>query len=365
MDSLSVTALVASLGFLGGVALGATARAAQFCTLGAIADAFITRNQIRMRGWALAIATAIVVTQGLHMAGLIDLYGAPYLSPSFGWLGAIVGGLCFGFGMALVGTCAYGNLVRLGGGDLKALVDFFVLGFFAYMTLRGLTGLGRVSIIEATNLDLSALGSQGLVDGLAWLLAADPETVRAPVVALFLTLLLFYCFRDPGFRTSRRDVWAGLSIGVLVSAGWAVTGIVGADDFEPVPLESFTFVAPLGESLVYLMTFSGATINFGIATVGGVIVGAWLVALHNDELRLESFDEPKEMLRHLSGAALMGFGGVVALGCTIGQGVTGLSTLSMGSPLALASIFLGAWLGLRYLIEGSLLAAFRPSALSR
>lgn len=357
MEEMPISTLVAGLAFLGGTGLGMTAKSVQFCTLGAIADAFMTANHTRLRGWALAIATAILVTQGLHMTGLIDIYDSIYLAPSFGWLGAILGGLCFGFGMALVGTCGLGTLVRLGAGDLRSLVDFLVIGVVAYMTLRGLTGLGRVTFIEPTNADLSDLGSQGLVDALAWLFGTAPETLRASVVGLAVIALLAYCFSNKKFQHSKRDIMGGVIIGLLVASGWAITGVIGADDFDPVPLVSYTFVAPLGESLVYLMTYSGSVVNFGVGAVGGVIFGAFLAGWIRGELRLEAFDDKHEMLRHFSGAALMGFGGVAAMGCTIGQGVTGMSTLSLSAPLTLGAIFVGAFFGLKYLIEGSFVGA--------
>ncbi len=359
MDGLPVTTLVALLGFAGGIVLGAVARAMQFCTLGAIADAFLTTDHRRLRAWALAIATATLTTQTLHMTGVVDIYQSIYLVPDFGWLGAIIGGLCFGFGMALVGTCAYGSMVRLGGGDLKALVDFLVLGIVAYATLRGLSGMGRVYVIEAANAALSGIGNQGIPDALAWLLAVDVTLVRALLVTAMVAALALYCFKDPAFRRSRRDVAGGAIIGLLIAFGWIATGVAGADPFEPTALASFTFVAPVGRALVYVMTFSGATINFGIASVGGVIVGAFLASRGRRDFRLEAFDDEKEMLRHLAGAAMMGFGGVLAMGCTIGQGITGLSTLSLSAPLALGSIFIGAYFGLKYLIEGSLRGVLR------
>ena len=361
MDGLPITTVVAALAFVGGTVMGVTARTMHFCTLGAIADAFLGTKHTGLRAWALAIATATLATQAMHMAGLIDLQESIYLVPDFGWLGAILGGLCFGFGMALVGTCGYGTLVRLGGGDLRSMVDVFVLGFFAYMTLRGLSGLGREFLIERTNGDLSAIGSQGLVDAIAWLLAAESEVLRGVIVALVVAGLLVYCLKDCAFRQSRKDVIGGIIIGLVVASGWFVTGIVGADEFDPTPLGSYSFVTPVGESLVYLMTFTGATIKFGVGAVGGVIFGAFLASRAKAEFRLEAFDDPKEMLRHVFGAALMGFGGVTALGCTIGQGITAMSTLSMSAPIALASIFLGAYLGLKYLVEGSLRDALRSS----
>jgi uncharacterized membrane protein YedE/YeeE len=361
MDGLPITTVVAALAFVGGTVMGVTARSMHFCTLGAIADAFLGAKHKGLRAWALAIATATLTTQTMHMAGLIELQDSIYLVADFGWLGAILGGLCFGFGMALVGTCGYGTLVRLGGGDLRSLVDFLVLGFFAYMSLHGLSGLDREYLIEAANGDLSAIGGQGVVEATAWLLGAEIEMLRSIIVALVVAGLLAYCFKDRAFRHSRQDVIGGIIIGLVVASGWFVTGVVGADDFDPTPVGSYSFVTPVGEALVYLMTFSGATIKFGVGAVGGVIFGAFLASRAKAEFRLEAFDDPKEMLRHVFGAALMGFGGVTALGCTIGQGITAMSTLSMGAPLALGSILLGAYLGLKYLVEGSFRAALRSS----
>ena len=359
MDEISPTTVVSILGFAGGLALGATGRAVQFCTLGAIADAFLTGNTRRMRAWILAMATAIALAQGLHVAGAIDLHDSIYLGSGLGWLGMILGGLCFGFGMALAGTCGYGTLLRLGGGDLRSLVDFLVLGIVAYMTLRGLTGLGRVLFIEPATADLSAVGGQDLVAVVGWVTGGDEAVLRPYVAGLIVLAMAAYCFKDPKFRASREDLFGGLVIGAVIGFGWLSTGVLAADDFDPVPLESFTFVAPLGNALVYLMTYTGSVIDFGIGSVAGVILGAFLASRAKGDFRLEAFDDPKEMIRHLSGAALMGFGGVTALGCTIGQGVSGISTLSLGAPLALAAIFVGAYLGLKYLVEGSILGALK------
>jgi hypothetical protein len=171
--------------------------------------------------------------------------------------------------------------------------------------------------------------------------------------------LLWYCFKDAEFRASPPNIAGGLIIGALIPVGWLITGVVGADDFEPVPLASFTFVAPVGESLMYLMVFTGATINFGIAVVGGIIAGSFLMAMTTNTFRIESFADASDVLRHFGGGALMGVGGVLALGCTIGQGITGLSTLAFGSVLAFLSIIAGGIYGMKYLEEGSLGGAFR------
>lgn len=357
MYEASPTTIVAALGLLLGAIAGATARSAEFCTLGAIADAYLMGDLRRMRAWLLAIAMAILASQSMHLAGLVDLDRSIYLTPDFGWLGAILGGLAFGFGAAIAGTCGFGTLVRVGNGDLKALIVFFAIGLFSYMTMGGITGVVRVMLIEPTNADLSDIGGQGLVDIVAWALGSGGAVVRAVLSALIVGGLLWYCFKDRRFRRSRRDVVAGLVIGLVVAAGWYVTGVVGHDEFEPVPLASLTFVRPLGESLVYLMVFSGATVTFGIGTVAGVPIGAFAAAMAKGEFRFEAFDDSGEMLRYLAGGALMGIGGVTALGCTIGQAITGMSTLAVSAPIVFATIGIGACLGLRYLEEGSLIAA--------
>ncbi len=174
----------------------------------------------------------------------------------------------------------------------------------------------------------------------------DPRGIfdRSAVAVIVASVLAWFCFKDAGFRCSPTDIMTGLIVGLLVAAAWAVTGVVGVDDFEPVALTSMTFVAPIGEALQYLMTFTGATINFGIATVGGIVVGAFLPALARRQFHIESFTDADELLRHLIGAALMGTGGVMALGCTVGQGITGMSTLSLGSLIAVVAIIIGGLL---------------------
>ncbi|MBM3540001.1 MAG: YeeE/YedE family protein [Alphaproteobacteria bacterium] len=361
MPEIPVATLVSSLGFAAALVFGATVQRTDFCTMGAISDMIYLQDYRRFRAWLLAITVALAGSQILHLAGAIDLGKSIYLTPNLGWLGAVIGGALFGFGMTLTGGCGNKTLVRLGSGNLKSLVVFLVLAVFAYMTLRGVVALGRVRLIEPTNIDLakSGLRSQGIPDMVASLTGFTPPGVRSVLAVAAVAALLWFCFRDAGFRSSARHVLSGLIIGTLVPIGWLITGVAGADDFEPTPLASFTFIAPAGESLVYLMTFTGSTINFGIAVVGGVIAGSLLMALATGTFRLESFADAGDLQRHLSGAALMGIGGVLALGCTIGQGVTGLSTLAAGSLLAWLSILAGGAYGMKYLEEGGFGAALR------
>jgi uncharacterized membrane protein YedE/YeeE len=361
MSALSVNTIVSLLGFLAGIVFGATAQRTNFCTMGAISDMVYLDDYRRFRAWLLAIAVAIAGSQLLHLAGLVELGKSIYLTPNLGWLGAIIGGLMFGFGMTLTGGCGNKTLVRLGAGSLKSLVVAIVLGVFAYMTLRGLLGLARINFIESANVNLTKAGfqTQGIPDMLAAAIGIGLPGARSVAAAAAVLFQLWYCFKDAHFRTSLPNVAGGLIIGALIPVGWVITGVVGADDFEPVPLASFTFVAPIGGGLMYLMVFTGATINFGIAAVGGVIAGSFLMALATRTFRIESFVNAGDMLRHLAGGALMGVGGVLALGCTIGQGITGLSTLAFGSLLAFLSIVTGGVYGLKYLEEGSFGGAFK------
>jgi uncharacterized membrane protein YedE/YeeE len=355
MEEMEIGTVMAIAGFVLGGVFGATAHRTNFCTMGAISDMVFMGNWNRMRAWLMAIAVAMLVSQAMHALEIVDLTESIYLTTNFGWAGAIIGGLMFGFGMTMGGGCGNKTLVRLGAGNLKSLVVAVVLGIFAYMTLRGLIGMGRVELEAATNLDLSEnYESQGIPDLLAGLTGASAGMLRWIVTILLGGGLLAFCFKDAGFRASKRDMAAGAIIGILVPAAWYATGVIGYDDFDPTPLGSFTFVNPTGESIMYLMTFSGATINFGIAVVGGVIAGAFVMAMATRSFQIESFTDANDMIRHLIGAALMGTGGILAMGCTIGQGITGMSTLALGSLIALAAIIAGGVYGMKYLEEGSL-----------
>ena len=361
MEDVSVGAIVALLGFGLGLVFGATAQRANFCTMGAISDMVFMGDLNRFRAWMLAIAVAILGSQALHLFEVVDLGPSIYLLPSFGWAGNIIGGAMFGFGMTLAGGCGNKTLVRLGAGNLKSLFVAIILGIFAYMTLRGLIGLARVQLESATSINLSDAGfeTQGMPELLAGATGISPTVLGWLLTLALAGALLWFCFKSAAFRASPRDMAAGLIIGALIPLAWIVTGVIGYDDFDPTPLASFTFVAPTGESLVYLMTFTGASINFGIATIGGVIAGSFLMAIGTRSFHIESFTDAGDMLRHIVGGALMGTGGVMAMGCTIGQGITGMSTLALGSVIALLSIVAGGVYGMKYLEEGSLGGAFK------
>ena len=341
---------VAMLSFLIAMVFGAVVNKTNFCTMGAVSDWVNMGSKDRLRAWLLAIGIAILATQAMQFKGIIDVSEAIYLTPNFGWLGYLLGGFVFGVGMTLASGCGQRTLVRVGGGNLKSLVVMILLGLTAYMTMRGLLALVRVNFIEVTNIDLVSkdIVNQGIGTLISSALGVENSTFISRVVAMLLGGgLVVYAFLGKEFRRSFDNILAGVAIGLIIPAGWYVTGVIGFDDFDPVRLESYTFIAPIGQGLMYLQTFTGSTINFGIAAVAGVILGSFLYVIATGKFRLETFSDRSDMVRHMLGGAFMGFGGVLALGCTIGQGVTGMSTLALGSLLSLLSIVFGSALTMK------------------
>lgn len=361
MEEMEITTLVGSAAFIAGGLFGMIANKTNFCTMGAVSDYVYMGNAERLRAWMLAIAVAILGSQYMHTSGMVNLGESIYLTSNFGWFGAILGGIMFGYGMTKAGGCGNKTLVRLGAGNLKSLVVMLVMGIVAYMTLRGLTGLLRVNMESITNIDLTDYGltSQGMPEMVSSLLGLDPDVSRYSVIAIIAGGLLVWCFKDAAFRNNKLLIFAGLSIGLLTVLGWWITGVFGYDDFDPTALMSFTFIAPSGDSIQYLMTFTGSTINFGVAAVGGVICGSFLVSMVSKTFKVEAFSGTEDMKSHIIGAAMMGFGGVLALGCTVGQGISGMSTLALGSVIALAAIIFGAVWGLKTMEEEGLIAGLK------
>lgn len=352
-DISRIELLVVFSGLAIGIALGWISSYSNFCTVGAISDWYASGDTSRLRMWVLAIATAIAGTQTLALTNLIDIKDSFYIAPRVMWLSNIVGGMVFGFGMVLSSGCGSRTLVRIGGGSLKALVVFLVMAVFAYITMRGLLAVWRVNTIEQVGLTLSTRQDFPSLIG-------QPRAVVACVV---VAALLAFIFSSRDFLRRPRLIVGGLVIGLLVVAGWAATGSLGFIPEDPNTLEprflatntrgieSLTFVAPLAYWLDLLMLWSdkSRTLTFSIATVSGVVVGAFIHAWASQNFRLEGFKDRPDLSRHMVGAALMGVGGVVAFGCSIGQGISGLSLLALGSLLATVSIVTGAWFGLRWM----------------
>lgn len=356
-------AVVAWGGFFLGLVFGAVANRTNFCTMGAVSDIVNMGSWGRMRMWLLAIAVAIVGTHALQLAGLIDLSSSFYVRPNFTWLSYIVGGLLFGIGMTLGSGCGSKTLVRLGGGSLKSMVVFLFFGVAAYMTLKGLFAIWRTTWLDPVAIDLSARGlsRSDLPTIVAGLTGFDARAVELAVALVAAAALAAFVFRDREFRTSFDHVLGGAVIGLTIVGGWYVTGHLGygesPETLEMVffgtnsrTLESLSYTAPLGFTLELLMLWSdrSLTVTFGIAAVAGIVLGSLAYALASRTFRWEGFAGAEDTALHVIGGILMGFGGVTALGCTIGQGLTGFSTLALGSLLAFASIVTGSALTMKW-----------------
>jgi hypothetical protein len=336
-----------------GLAFGWIVFRTNFCTMGAVSDMLAFGDRRRFRSWIMAAAVALIGTQLLARAGAVELGKSMYLAPSFDWLGHVLGGLMFGFGMVFAGGCGSRNLVRAGGGDLRSLLVLVVLGIFAYTAIGGLLGPLRAELTRLTALDLGGakLATQG-IGLLASRLTGFPAGAADLLIAGLIGLAaLAWCFKDKGFRSSPVHIIAGLGVGLCVVAGWAVTGLAFDEMAEraQAPI-SLTYVRPTGDTLEWLQRFTAARMpGFGVASVIGALLGSFLAAWGSGRFQLASFADKGDTVRNLAGAALMGVGGVMALGCTIGQAVTGVSTLALGSFVTFAAIVAGAVLGIRAL----------------
>ena len=366
MEEWSIVHKVALWGFGGAFLFGIIAHKTHFCTMGAISDWINMGSLHRLRAWLLAMAVALLMSQLFQALGWIDLSASIYLSTNFGIGGYIVGGFLFGVGMTLGGGCGQRTLVRTGGGNLKSLVVLLVLGLTAYITLRGLLAGVRIEVFEPLSIDLSEYGlaDQSLASVLVAMSGLAPESVAKGLAVIIGLALLIYTLKDKDFRTSGDAIVSGLVVGLLVAGAWLVTGVVGNDDFDPVRLETLTFIAPVGNMLNYLMTWTGSTIGFGIAVVFGVLAGSLVYAVTSGNFRIETFSSRSDMLNHLYAGVLMGFGGVLSLGCTIGQGVGGFSTLALGSVVSIVFIVFGCALTIKmqyYMLDDGFARSLRQS----
>lgn len=343
-------------GVLCGGVLGFVARRNFFCTLSALEQYWYADNSTGVRTWAMAGVIAAALTLAAQLTGLADTSGSFYLNPAFGWLGAIAGGVAFGVGMALVGTCGFGALVRLGGGSLKSLMAVLVLGLTAISAMRGILALSRTGFIDAFHIDLSFAGNQSMPRIAAALTGLD---IELPVAAALIAGATWLIMRDGEFRGNRRALVTALVIGTMIAAGWVVTSWHASVSFEPAQIMSASFVAPVADTLMAFAFFTGVIPGYGVGMVVGTVAGAALAARLADDVRWEACDDARELSRHIAGAALMGFGGILTVGCTIGQGLSAASLLTLSFPVVILSIMAGARLGLAWLLEGSIAHAFR------
>lgn len=341
------------------VIFGAVTQRSHFCTMGAVSDIVNMGDWTRMRQWAFAVGVAMVGFGSLVNMGLVDPSRVIYASTRWIWLSAILGGLLFGFGMVLASGCGSKTLVRIGAGSLKSLVVLVVMGISAFATLKGVAAVLRVSYIDPVAVDISA-GTSVPQWATAWL---GMEATSAAFVfgLLFGGFLLAWALSGADFRRVS-NILPGFLIGGVVVAMWWVTGSLAFVSEHPETLEevfvatstgrieALSFVAPAAYSLEWLIFFSdkNQVLTTGVVSVVGVVTGSLLYALLFKTFRWESFGGTEDLANHLVGALLMGVGGVTAMGCTVGQGLSGVSTLNATSFVAVAAIIAGAVAGLRY-----------------
>jgi hypothetical protein len=328
-----------------GAAFGCLVQRTHFCTMGAIADVVLFGSLRRLRTWLLAAAVAIALTQLAGVTGWTGVETSPYRATPVPWLSLVVGGAAFGFGMVLAGGCVSRNLVRLGGGSLKALVVLLLVAVGAAAILGGgllpvRTTLGELAAVDmAASLDGIVAAATGI--GGAWLGPATGVVAAAGIAA--------FCLADAGFRRSRRELALALGLGLLPPLFWLL-----ATPAEAIGAAGLTYVAPMAETLTGLVgTATGVMPAVGLTT--GTVLGAFVAAAVSGRLRLETFAGREDMLRNLAGGALMGIGGGLAGGCTVGHGLTGIATLGIASLLALLGMAGGAVSALRWLQTGRLL----------
>jgi uncharacterized membrane protein YedE/YeeE len=336
---------------------GFIANKANFCVMGALSDVVNMGHWGRMRMWMLAIAVAVLGASLLSYTGQIDLSKAVTQRPSIAWLSLLLGGAVFGVGMTLAGGCANKNLVRVGGGSLRSLVVLTFMAIASYMTLKGLFGQWRASFLDPVAINLADAGwpDQGLPTALARASGLPQATALLVTAAAVALALLVFVFKDKRFRGNGLQVLGGIVIGLIVVGGWYVSGHLGYGENPETlentffatnsrAIESMSFVGPMayGLELLMLWTDKSLHLSFGIASVLGVVAGSALYALSTGKFRWEGFASLDDLRNQLVGAVLMGFGGVTAMGCTIGQGLTGVSTLAIGSFLAVGGIVAGS-----------------------
>ena len=375
------------------VILGAVVNKTNFCTMGAVSDWVNMGDKGRIRAWMFAIAVALLGVTIFETQGLVspDLAFPPYRSGTLIWAENILGGFLFGIGMTFGSGCGNKTLIRLGGGNIKSIMVFLIIGVIAYFMINPLPGSDQtlMSLIFLDWIRPLAVTLDGGYQDFGTILAGPENSASARLwIGLVLSLaLLIFVFKSADFRSSFDNILGGLVVGLVVVGAWYVTsniqlgyesdfdGEVNVSmreyldpttsqwdmaeatreswestkpDMNSGSPQSFTFINPLGQTLGFFATgMEKAKLTFGVAIVLGVILGSFLWSLLTKSFRIEWFASVGDFFNHLVGGILMGFGGVLALGCTIGQGVTGVSTLALGSYLSLISIIFGSALTMK------------------
>lgn len=345
LETIGEPAAVALAGLIGGVLLGLAARLGRFCTLGAIEDSLYAGDTRRLRMWGIAIGVAVIGSFGAMATDLVDGPSTLYLAQSFNPAASIIGGVLFGYGMALAGNCGFGALARFGGGDLRSFVIVLVMGLSSYVVLSGPFAAMRAALFPVFPVTGTPPGiAHSLADWLGMQPLIPGFAVGVGLIALALS--------SQKMRNSPKMIFWGAIVGIAIVTGWLGTSWVAHNGFAHVPVVSHTFSAPLGETMLYLMTASARSLSFGVGSVAGVILGAFAGSVIKGHFRWEACEDPRELRRQITGAVLMGAGAVIAVGCTVGQGLSAISVLAFSAPVTMIATFAGAALGLRQLITG-------------
>lgn len=362
-------------GFVLAFIMGAIANKTNFCTMGAVSDWVNMGDKGRMRSWILAIAVAMLGVVVLEFMGMVNADSAfpPYRMGNLVWAENLLGGLLFGIGMTLASGCGNKCLVRIGGGNIKSIIVFLIIGVIAYFMVNPFPGSDQTLFtllfypwLRPLAIDLGAGQDLGTV-----VAGAEGAVTARLVLGLIIgAALLWFVFKSAAFRSEKDNIIGGVVIGLCVLGAWYITSNIGVDaEGETVSLpdyygewdmlaesdegkpaagaglnaQSFTFINPMGQTVGYASSgFNSALLTFGILAFFGVVAGSLVWSLISRSFRIEWFASTGDFVMHVIGAVLMGFGGVLAMGCTIGQGITGMSTLAIGSFIALIGIIFGS-----------------------
>ena len=346
LDFFGDSNLVALFGLGGGILLGLAARLGRFCTLGAIEDLLYGGSDTRMRMWVLAIGTAIIGSFALIGTGLLEAELSFYFSIRWMPVASILGGLLFGYGMALAGNCGYGAIARLGGGDLRSFVIVLVMGVSAYVILAG--PLAPLRNWAFPQIEVTSAVPPGLAHYAADFTGWPVHWIGIAVGAVLVVGALW----SAELRSDFTAIFWSVVVGLAVVSGWGGSQWVFTNGFDGLQVVSHSFSAPVGETILYAMNGSVRPLSFAVGSVAGVWVGAFIGSLIRGHFRWEACEDPRELRRQIFGAAIMGLGAIIAIGCTVGQGITAFSLLAISAPVTFLAIFAGAALGLRQLIEG-------------
>lgn len=357
-DILALQVRVLWASFAVCVAFGALARRTDFCTMGAISDIFNIGSWVRMRMWGMAVGVAMIGFALMAWLGLINPTQTIYFSQRVIWLSATIGGLLFGFGMVLASGCGSKTLVRIGEGSLKSLVVFFVMGLAAYATMRGMTAMLRTKTVDQVTFGMESGNS--LPAWLSAMFGTDLGITGLVLAVLVGGSLVLWAALDLKFRASSNNFLAGLGIGATIIAMWWIIGNMGFVAEHPETLspayvgtsggriEALSFTSPMARTIEWVISYDQSKVlTLGVVAVLGVVLGSFAYSVYSRTFQWEGFHGTQDTALHIVGGLCMGIGGVTAGGCTVGQGLSGISTLSLTSMIALVGIMLGGVLGLR------------------